>query len=61
MVILAFDSLLVDFAYLDYSIHSEEFRSLVTKFNVTRDSSTKGTIDSIVDTLFELNDVNARE
>lgn len=58
MVILVFDCLLVDFAYLRHSVQSEEFRSLVTKYDVTEDSRVKRTIDKIVDKLFALNEVN---
>jgi hypothetical protein len=61
MVILAFDSLLVDYAYIEHSLPSEEFRSLVTKFNLTQEPEVKSLIESIVDKLFELNDTNHRE
>ena len=54
-ILLVFDALLVDYAYIHYTLHSEEFRATVTKFNLTKDPSLQDHLNAIVDKLFELN------
>ena len=54
-ILLIFDALLVDFAYIHHSVHSEEFRATVTKFDITSEPSLQSHINAIVTKLFELN------
>ena len=58
MVILIFDCLLVDYAYLNQNMHSEEFRSMVTKYNLLNQANVKPMVNTIVDKLYELNNLN---
>lgn len=61
MVILVFDSLLMDYAYISYSVKSEEFRALITKFDLLKDSNVAPLVNQIVDKLYDLNEGHGRE
>lgn len=55
MILLLFDTLQIDFAFINFSILSEEYRSLFTKYDLSYDESLQAHIDKLVDTLWELN------
>lgn len=55
MIWLIFDALLVDYAYNNYGINSEEFRSLITKYDLVSELEVQNEIENIVDTLYKIN------
>lgn len=56
LVYILFDSLLVDFAFTNYGVTSEEFRALASKHSLTSDPKIKEHLDQLVHTLYELNE-----
>jgi hypothetical protein len=51
-VLIFYDAIMVDTVMADHSLHSEEFRALVTKFNLFNEPSLKDHIDTIVDKIW---------
>jgi len=45
----------MDYAYLNYSVHSEEFRALVSKYDLVNDPDIIIAVDKIVEILYDLN------
>eukprot|EP00347_Sterkiella_histriomuscorum_P020740 403336654 len=53
---LIFDALFVDYAFLNYHIHSEEFKSTLQKHNVLSDSNVKAQLEKVTAKLHEINE-----
>lgn len=60
-MLLVFDALLVDFALIKDDVPSEEFKSTVTKFDLTKEPALQTHVDAIVDKLHELNSIHENE
>ena len=54
-ILLIFDALLVDYAFIAENVHSEELKATVSKFDLATQPSLQIHIDAIVDKLYELN------
>ena len=48
-VLIIFDILLVDFVFKNYGIHIEEFKALITSWNLLEDTQGKSIIKNIVE------------
>ena len=53
-LVIYFDSLLVDYAKLNYGISCEEFKASLAKYEILRDPTLKSILDSIVTKIQEI-------
>ncbi|CDW72289.1 UNKNOWN [Stylonychia lemnae] len=55
-IIFIYDALVGDYAQLDYQVHAEEFKALISKHQLLKDSQVIAQIDKFVQKLHELNE-----
>lgn len=53
-ILIFFDNILSDFAFLRYQLHSEEFKSIVSKYNLLDDPALSKTVEQIIETIVKL-------
>lgn len=55
-ILIIFDTLLVDYAYLNHGIVGDEFKATLSKYDLAWDKQTSTFIQSVVNQLFVLNE-----
>ena len=55
-VLFIFDSLFMDYAYIDYDVHCEEFRATISKHDLINDPLLISQINTLVQKLYEINE-----
>ena len=55
-ILFIFDALIVDYALMNYSIHGEEFKATLSKYDVLNDANVKPYLNSVIEKLHELNE-----
>jgi hypothetical protein len=53
-ILVIFDYLLVDYVYLKYKLHSEEFKALFTHYDLMNDTVARKHIDNIVERIYQI-------
>ena len=53
-MLIFFDALMVDTVMVNHSVHSEEFRALITKHDLFKDAELGTHIESVVDNIWAI-------
>ena len=54
-ILILFDTLFMDYAFIDKQIHQEEFRAAISRYNLLGDKEVADKLTEIVNVLYEIN------